>query len=108
VDVRVVAATNVHLKEQIAKQLFRDDLYYRLAVFPIQLPALRERMDDLEDLVATFLHKFGAGKVMSHEAMQVLAKHNWPGNVRELRNVVERATILVGSGKEIRVEHILL
>jgi DNA-binding NtrC family response regulator len=108
VDVRVVAATNVHLKQQIEKQLFRDDLYYRLAVFPIQLPALRERMDDLEDLVGTFLIKFSAGKVMSYDAMQVLAKHNWPGNVRELRNVVERATILVGSGQEIRVEHILL
>jgi transcriptional regulator with PAS, ATPase and Fis domain len=108
VDVRVVAATNVHLKEQITKQLFRDDLYYRLAVFPIQLPALRERMDDLQDLVAMFLNKFGAVKVMSYEAMQVLAKHNWPGNVRELRNVVERATILVGMGQEIRVEHILL
>jgi DNA-binding NtrC family response regulator len=108
VDVRVVAATNVHLKQQIEKQLFREDLYYRLAVFPIQLPALRERMDDLEDLVVTFLAKFSVGKVMSYEAMQVLAKHNWPGNVRELRNVVERATILVGSGQEIRVEHILL
>ena len=108
VDVRVVAATNVHLKEQIAKQLFRDDLYYRLAVFPIQLPALRERMEDVEELVAMFLQKFGVGKVMSHEAMQVLAKHNWPGNVRELRNVVERATILAGVGQEIRVEHILL
>jgi DNA-binding NtrC family response regulator len=108
VDVRVVAATNVHLKEQITKQLFRDDLYYRLAVFPIQLPALRERMDDLQDLVAMFLNKFGAVKVMSYEAMQALAKHNWPGNVRELRNVVERATILVGSGQEIRAEHILL
>jgi transcriptional regulator with PAS, ATPase and Fis domain len=56
----------------------------------------------------TFLAKFSVGKVMSYEAMQVLAKHNWPGNVRELRNVVERATILVGSGQEIRVEHILL
>jgi DNA-binding NtrC family response regulator len=108
VDVRVVAATNVRLKEQIAKQLFRDDLYYRLAVFPIQLPALRERMDDLEDLVAMFLSKFSVGRVMSYEAMQVLAKHDWPGNVRELRNVVERATILVGSGQAIRVEHILL
>jgi DNA-binding NtrC family response regulator len=108
VDVRVVAATNVHLKEQIQKQLFRDDLYYRLAVFPIQLPALRERMEDLEDLVAMFLKKFSAGKVVRDETMRVLAKHDWPGNVRELRNVIERATILVGSGQEIRLEHILL
>ena len=108
VDVRVVAATNVHLKQQIGKQLFRDDLYYRLAIFPIQLPPLRERMEDLEDLAATFLARFGAGKCLSYEALRILAKHDWPGNVRELRNVMERATILAGSGREIRAEHILL
>jgi len=108
VDVRVVAATNVHLKQQIEKQLFRDDLYYRLAIFPIQLPPLRERMEDLEDLAATFLTRFGPGQGLSPEAMQVLARHDWPGNVRELRNVMERATILVGAGREIRAEHILL
>jgi transcriptional regulator with PAS, ATPase and Fis domain len=108
VDVRVVAATNVHLKQQIEKQLFRDDLYYRLAIFPIQLPPLRERMEDLEDLAATFLIRFGAGMAMSYEALQVLGKHDWPGNVRELRNVMERATIVAGSGRVIRAEHILL
>jgi DNA-binding NtrC family response regulator len=108
VDVRVVAATNVLLKQQIEKQLFRDDLYYRLAIFPIQLPPLRERMEDVEDLAATFLNRFGAGLVMSYEAMQVLAMHDWPGNVRELRNVMERATILVGTGRVILAEHILL
>jgi len=108
VDVRVVAATNVHLKQQIEKQLFREDLYYRLAIFPIQLPPLRERMEDLEDLAATFLARFGAGTSLSREATQVLAKHDWPGNVRELRNVIERATILVGSGRVIGPEHILL
>jgi transcriptional regulator with PAS, ATPase and Fis domain len=108
VDVRVVAATNVHLKQQIEKQLFRDDLYYRLAIFPIQLPPLRERMEDLEDLAATFLTRFGPGQSISCEAMRVLAKHDWPGNVRELRNVMERATILVGSGRVIQAEHILL
>ena len=108
VDVRVVAATNVHLKQQIEKQLFRDDLYYRLAIFPIQLPPLRERMEDLEDLAATFLVRFGAGMAMSYEALQVLGKHDWPGNVRELRNVMERATIVAGSGRVIRAEHILL
>ena len=108
VDVRVVAATNVHLKQQIEKQLFRDDLYYRLAIFPIQLPPLRDRMEDIEDLAATFLNRFGAGTSLSYEAMQVLAKHDWPGNVRELRNVIERATILVGTGRVILAEHILL
>jgi transcriptional regulator with PAS, ATPase and Fis domain len=65
-------------------------------------------MGDLEDLTATFITKFHAGKVLSYEALQVLAQHNWPGNVRELRNVIERATILVGSGQEIRAEHIFL
>ena len=108
VDVRVVAATNVNLKKQMEKQLFRDDLYYRLAVFPIQLPPLRERMGDLEDLVAAFIARFHAGKVLSYEALQVLEKHNWPGNVRELRNVIERATILAGCLQEIRAEHIFL
>jgi transcriptional regulator with PAS, ATPase and Fis domain/CheY-like chemotaxis protein len=108
VDVRVVAATNVNLKKQMEKQLFRDDLYYRLAVFPIQLPPLRDRMGDLEDLVAAFIARFHAGKVLSYEALQVLEKHNWPGNVRELRNVIERATILAGCLQEIRAEHIFL
>ncbi len=108
VDVRVIAATNVHLKQQIEKQLFREDLYYRLAIFPIQLPSLRERMGDLEDLAATFLARFGAGKSLSYEALRVLTKHDWPGNVRELRNVMERATILAGSRQEIRAEDILL
>ena len=108
VDVRVVAATNVNLKKQMEKQLFRDDLYYRLAVFPIQLPPLRERMGDLEDLVAAFIARFYPGKVLSYEALQVLEKHNWPGNVRELRNVIERATILAGCLQEIRAEHIFL
>jgi DNA-binding NtrC family response regulator len=108
VDVRVVAATNVHLKKQMEKQLFRDDLYYRLAVFPIQLPPLRDRMGDLEDLVATFIARFYPGKVLSFEALQVLEQHSWPGNVRELRNVIERATILAGCGQELRAEHIVL
>jgi transcriptional regulator with GAF, ATPase, and Fis domain len=108
VDVRVVAATNVHLKQQIEKQLFRDDLYYRLAVFPIQLPPLRERMEDLEELAAAFLARFGAGKRLGFEAMRVLMGHDWPGNVRELRNVMERATILAGERREIRAEDILL
>ena len=108
VDVRVVAATNVKLKQQIEKQQFRDDLYYRLAVFPIQLPPLRDRIEDLESLVAAFLVKFHAGKRMSDEAMEMLEMHPWPGNVRELRNVIERATILAGDERTIRAEHICL
>jgi DNA-binding NtrC family response regulator len=108
VDVRVVAATNVNLKKQMEKQMFRDDLYYRLAVFPIQLPPLRDRMGDLEALVATFIARFSPGKVLSYEALQLLEQHHWPGNVRELRNVIERATILAGCVQEIRAEHIFL
>ncbi|MGA8937915.1 MAG: sigma-54 dependent transcriptional regulator [Acidobacteriaceae bacterium] len=108
VDVRVVAATNVKLKQQIEKQQFRDDLYYRLAVFPIQLPPLRDRIEDLGSLVAAFLVKFHAGKRMSDEAMEMMEVHPWPGNVRELRNVIERATILAGDERTIRAEHICL
>src|SRR5208337_4235871 len=108
VDVRVVAATNADLKKLIAQQQFREDLYYRLAVFPIHLPALRDRMDDLEDLAVAFAARFHPGVTIRQEALQVLAQHSWPGNVRELRNIIERATILVGSGLEIKAEHIFL
>jgi DNA-binding NtrC family response regulator len=108
VDVRVVAATNVDLKGHTAKGLFREDLYYRLSVFPIQLPPLRDRMDDLEDLAVAFVNKFGAGLSLSREAVEILMQHRWPGNVRELRNAMERATILAGTGREIKPEHIIL
>jgi DNA-binding NtrC family response regulator len=108
VDVRVVAATNSDLKKMIAEQRFREDLYYRLAVFPIHLPPLRERMGDLEELAVSFVAKFQPGAVLSCEALQVLAQHSWPGNVRELRNAIERATILIGTGQEINPEHIFL
>jgi transcriptional regulator with GAF, ATPase, and Fis domain len=108
VDVRVVAATNADLKKMISQQQFREDLYYRLAIFPIQLPPLRERDGDLEDLVLAFTAKFAPGVAISREAIQVLSQHRWPGNVRELRNVIERATILVGTGREIKAEHIFL
>jgi transcriptional regulator with GAF, ATPase, and Fis domain len=108
VDVRVVAATNADLKKLVANQQFREDLYYRLAVFPIHLPPLRERMDDLEELAHYFTAKFQPGIALSHGALRMLGQHSWPGNIRELRNVVERATILVGSEPEIKAEHIIL
>ena len=98
----------VNLKKQVSAQQFREDLYYRLAVFPIHLPPLRERMSDLEDLATAFVTKFQPGLILSREALQILAQHTWPGNVRELRNAIERATILVGSGYEIKPEHIVL
>jgi len=108
VDVRVVAATNADLKKRVAKQEFREDLYYRLAVFPIHLPPLRERMDDLGELAHAFAAKFSPGVSLSRDALETLSQHSWPGNVRELRNAVERATILAGTEPEIRPEHILL
>lgn len=106
VDVRVVAATNADIKKKIAEMQFREDLYYRLSVFPIHLPPLRERMCDVEDLAVAFTAKFHPGVSLSAEALQVLHQHTWPGNVRELRNTIERATILVGTGHEIKPEHI--
>lgn len=108
VDVRVVAATNADLKKMVSQQQFREDLYYRLAVFPIHLPSLRDRLEDVEDLASAFIARFQPGVSLSREALQILAQHRWPGNVRELRNAMERASILVGTGSEIRPEHILL
>ena len=108
VDVRVVAATNADLKALAAKNMFREDLYYRLAVFPIKLPPLRERIDDLEKLCRAFLIKFGTRATLSNDALQMLSAHNWPGNVRELRNVLERATIVAEDEPQILGTHILL
>jgi len=99
VDVRVVAATNRNLPEMVAAGRFREDLYYRLAVFPVSLPPLRERADDIPLLVHSFLRRFArqAGKRIDDvtpEAMRRLTTYRWPGNVRELQNVIERAVIL--------------
>ena len=108
VDVRVIAATNAEIKKLVAEQRFREDLYYRLAVFPIHLPPLRERISDLEELALAFASKYMPGVLLSREALQILEQHPWHGNVRELRNAIERATILVGNGREIKPEHIVL
>ncbi len=108
VDVRVVAATNADLVGLVKQHLFREDLYYRLAIFPIKLPPLRERLGDIEKLAQNFLSKFCPGVTLSPEAIEALRCHNWPGNVRELRNVVERASIFVGGEREILPQHILL
>jgi transcriptional regulator with GAF, ATPase, and Fis domain len=108
VDVRVVAATNADLLTLVKQRLFREDLYYRLAIFPIQLPPLRERMADVEKLAVSFLSKFCPGKNLGAGALDTLLQHNWPGNVRELRNVIERASIVVADGPEILPQHILL
>ncbi|HVZ48447.1 MAG TPA: sigma-54 dependent transcriptional regulator, partial [Gemmatimonadaceae bacterium] len=99
VDVRVLAATNKRLEDEIAAGRFREDLYYRLNVVPIHVPPLRERRDDIPLLVQHFLaqvaHEGGAARAgITAEAVQRLAAHDWPGNVRELRNTIERLAIL--------------
>lgn len=111
VDVRVVAATNRNLQQQIDKGLFRIDLYYRLSVFKIPLPSLSERVDDIEMLTTHFIKIFSEKMVvqypkMSKDFLDTLKKHNWKGNIRELRNVIERAMIL--SDGELRPEFLPL
>lgn len=99
VDVRVVAATNRDLAKMVEEGTFRNDLYYRISVIPIELPPLRERREDIPDLVRYFLNKYtaAAGRQpmeVSEEAMRYLEAYNWPGNVRELENTIERAVAL--------------
>lgn len=95
VDVRVICATNRDLKKAVQEGKFREDLYYRLNVIQIQLPPLRERPGDIEDLVNHFVKQLGGPfKRVSDEAMAALVRYNWPGNVRELRNMIERMVVL--------------
>jgi transcriptional regulator with GAF, ATPase, and Fis domain len=109
VDVRVVAATNAELAKRVARGEFRADLFYRLAVFPIELPPLRERADDIIELAESFLRQQAreAGlppKRLSPAAETLLRRHNWPGNVRQLQHAVERAFILAEERTEITPE----
>jgi len=95
VDVRVVAASNKNLEEQIAAGLFREDLYYRLAVIPLEIPPLRRRSGDIPLLVKHFLAKFGGAELtLEPDAMDLLCSYTWPGNVRELENTIERCVVL--------------
>jgi len=108
VDVRIIAATNVDLKQQVKEGKFRDDLYYRLNVISIDLPPLRSRREDIPLLADFFMRKFAGenerpARQVSAEAMRPLLEYNWPGNVRELENVLERAVVL-SSGPSITLD----
>jgi len=109
VDVRVLTATNQDLETLVREKRFREDLYYRIAVIPLRLPALRERREDIPELAAHFLDRYrdiiGKKKIarIAPEAMEALLGYGWPGNIRELENVIERAVALE-MGEEIGVE----
>jgi transcriptional regulator with GAF, ATPase, and Fis domain len=110
VDVRVVCATNVKLLELTRARQFRLDLYYRLAIFPVVIPPLRERLEDVRRLAEHFLEKLSAKgamprKYLSAESLGYLEKAEWPGNVRELQHAIERAFILAGNDLTLSVEH---
>ncbi|MBD3257973.1 response regulator, partial [candidate division GN15 bacterium] len=112
VDVRVIAATNMDLPELIRQKNFREDLYYRLSVFPLGIPPLRERPDDVPLLADAFIAKYcrdmkKAPKSLTKDALGLLEKYHWPGNVRELQNTIERAVILA-EGKKISPEHLAI
>lgn len=105
-DVRVIAATNRELKKAISEKRFREDLYFRLNVFPIVIPTLAERREDIKDLAEYFLaSKQYPRATLSDEVVDLLQSYPWPGNIRELKNILERATILA-AGRSIELEHI--
>ena len=109
IDVRIIAATNRNLEEEIQTGNFREDLYYRINIFTIHLPPLRERTSDIKDLANSFLHTFSSkvGKKItgfSDDYLEALKRHSWKGNIRELRNVIERSVILCDNSRlEIEV-----
>src|SRR5438046_9217235 len=108
VDVRVIAATNVDLRQMMEEGRFREDLFYRLHVISIHLPPLRDRKDDIPLLTQHFLAKYGdenrkGALEVTPDALDLLSEYDWPGNVRELENVIERAVVLT-AGPRIGVE----
>ena len=111
VDVRIIAATNKNLKEEINNKTFREDLLHRISVIPIHVPSLEERKEDIPILTEYFLELICkengiTKKIINQDAIKLLTKHNWPGNIRELRNVIERLIIL--SGNTITAEDVKL
>ncbi len=110
VDVRVIAATNKDLETEIEKGTFREDLYFRLNVIPMRVPPLRERIEDIPELITEFLKEISLNtnlesKEFSEGAIEILSKYHWPGNVRELKNLIERLVIMIPS-KEIHAKDI--
>src|SRR6185369_5489388 len=108
VDVRIIAATNVDLRQMVREGKFREDLFYRLNVITVELPPLRQRKEDIPLLVEFFLKKYAEENARSTprvmpEALRPLLTYSWPGNVRELENVIERAVVL-SSGPEITMD----
>jgi len=109
---RVIAAANPLLEQAVATGAFREDLFYRLNVFTINLPPLRDRRDDIaliaRQCLAESVSEHGRVKVLAQSSIEALLEHRWPGNVRELKNVIERAAILSGDDRVIRPEHLLI
>jgi DNA-binding NtrC family response regulator len=113
IDVRLICATNKNLEEEMKKGAFREDLYYRINVYPIVIPPLKERKDDIKDLVEFFCRHFSeqngiSTKAINSEALSLLSNHDWKGNIRELRNVIESALIKasIGNSEEITSHHL--
>ncbi len=113
VDFRIIAATNSDLEKKVTDKDFREDLYYRLNVFSIQIPPLRERPVDIPPIAQYFLEKYARSMNkdvtdISPEAMKILTQYNWPGNIRELRNTIERALVVVGKKNRIEIDDLNL
>ena len=111
IDVRIIAATNRNLADQVKNKTFRADLYSRLNVVPIQIPALRDRREDIALLASSFLasfnKKYKTSKFFLSQAVMMLEQHDWPGNVRELENVVERL-VIISSKKAITPQQVMM
>src|SRR6185503_9585793 len=112
IECRVVAAASTLLEQVVASGEFREDLFYRLNVFSINIPPLWERVDDIEMIATHFLEQqtreYQGPRSFSDDAVDAMRGHRWPGNVRELKNVVERAAILSGDARVVRPEHLMI